>query len=122
MLKTCFKREKSKIFIHRNYKIFNDTDFRMDLETKLEECPKHYKHFGKTFINVLDAHVPRKTKVLRGNQKPHVDKSLRKSIMKRCKLKNKAIRTKPQEDIAKYKKQRHLVVKLNRDPKTSLFR
>ena len=90
MLKTCFKREESKIFIYRDYKNFNDTDFRMDLENKLEECPKHYENFEKTFVNVLDAHAPRKTKVLRGNHKPHVDKNLRKAIMKRSKLKNKA--------------------------------
>ena len=41
--------------------------------------------------------------------------------MKRSKLKNKAIRTKLQEDIAKYKKQRNLVAKLNRDPKLRYF-
>ena len=93
----------------------------MDLENKLEECPKHYKNFEKTFVNVLDAHAPRKTKVLRGNQKPHVDKNLRKAIMKRSKLKNKANRTKLQDDIAKYKKQRNLVVKLNRDSKLRYF-
>ena len=33
--------------------------------------------------------------------------------MKRSKLKNKANRTKLQDDIAKYKKQQNLVVKLN---------
>ena len=93
----------------------------MDLENKLEECPKHYENFEKTFVNVLDAHAPRKTKVLRGNQKPHVDKNLRKAIMKRSKLKNKANRTKLQDDIAKYKKQRNLVVKLNRDSKLRYF-
>ena len=38
--------------------------------------------------------TPRKTKVLCGNQKPHVDKNLRKAIMKHSKLKNKANRTK----------------------------
>ena len=112
MLKICFKREESKNFIYRDYKNFNDADFRMDLENKLEECPKHYENFEKTFVNVLDAHAPRKTKVLRGNQKPHVDKNLRKAIMKRSKLKNKANRTKLQDDIAKYKKQQNLVVKL----------
>ena len=62
-----------------------------------------------SFVNVLDAHAPRKTKVLRGNQKPHVDKNLRKAIMKRSKLKNKANRTKLQDDIAKCKKQQNLV-------------
>ena len=53
----------------------------MDLENKLEECPKHYKKLKRTFANVLDAHTLRKTKVLRGNQKPHDDKNLRKDIM-----------------------------------------
>ena len=113
MLKTCFKREESKIYIYRDYKNFNDTDFRMDLENELEECPKHYEYFEKTFVNVVDAHAPKKAKVLRGNQKPHVDK--------RSKLKNKANRTKLQDDIAKYKKQQNLVVKLNRDSKLRYF-
>ena len=87
MLKTCFKREESKIFIYRDYKNFDNTGFRMDLENKLEEC---LKNFEKTFVNVLDAHAPRKTKVLHGNQKPHVDKNLRKAIMKRSKLKKQS--------------------------------
>ena len=39
-------------------------------------------------------HAPRKTDILRGNQKPHVDKNIRKAIMKRSKLKAKANRTK----------------------------
>ena len=121
MLKTRFKREESKHFIYRAYKNFNDMNFRKDLENKLEECPKHYENFEKIFVNVLDAHAPRKTKVLRANHKPHLDKNLRKGIMKRSKLKNKANRTKLQEDIAKYKKQRNLVVKLNRDSKLRYF-
>ena len=121
MLKTRFKREESKDFIYRNYKNFSDMNFRKDLENKLEECPKHYENFEKAFVNVLDAHAPRKTKVLHGNHKPHVDKNLHKAIMKRSKLKNKANRTKLQEDIAKYKKQRNLVVKLNRDSKLRYF-
>ena len=86
----------------------------MDLENKLEECPKHYENFEKAFVNALYAHAPRKTKFLRGNHKPHVDKNLRKAIMKRSKLKIKANRTKHQDDIAKHKKQRNLVVQLNR--------
>ena len=82
MLKTCFKREESKHFIYHDYKNFNDINFRIELENKLEECPKHYEHFENTFANILDSHAPRKTKVLRGNHKPNVDKNLRKAIMK----------------------------------------
>ena len=121
MLKTRFKREEPKYFIYRDYKNFNDMNFRKDLENKLEECSKHYENFEKTFVNVLDAHAPRKTKVIRGNHKPHVDENLRKAIMKCSKFKNKANRTKLQEDIAKYKKQQNLVVKLNRDSKLRYF-
>ena len=90
MLKTCFKREESKHFIYRHYKHFNDISFPMDLENKLEECPKHYQNFEKTFVNVLDAHAARKTNVLRSNHKSHVDKNLRKAIIK-LNLKTKQI-------------------------------
>ena len=69
----------------------------------------------------MDARAPKKTKVLRVHHKPHVNKNLRNAIMKRSELKNKANRTKLQEDIAKYKKQRNLVVKLNRDSKFRYF-
>ena len=88
----------------------------MDLESKFNNCPKKYRNSEKTFENVLNAHTPKKTKFLRGNQKPHVDKNFRKAIMK-----NKANRTKQLENITKYKKQQNLVVKLNRESKTQYF-
>ena len=71
----------------------------MDLQSNLEEGPKVYQNFEETFVRVLDAHSPRKAKVLRGNHKPHVNKNLRKAIMKHSALKRKASRTKQQEDI-----------------------
>ena len=70
------------------------------------------KKFKKTFVNVAVVHVPRQTKVLRGNHKPHVDKNFSEAIVKHSKLKNKVNRTKLQDDIIKYKKQRNLTVKL----------
>ena len=107
MLKTCFKTEESKHFIYRDYKNLNDIIFCVDLENKLEQCPKHYKNFLKMFVNVLDVHVPRKTKVLHGNHKSN-DKNLCKTIKKRSKIKNKANRTKLQDGNIKYKKQQNL--------------
>ena len=65
--------------------------------------------------------MPRKAKVLRGNHKPHVDKNLRKAIMKRSPPKRKASKIKQQEDLTKYKKKRNLVVKLNREAKIHYF-
>ena len=121
MLKTTFKKNEPKLFKYRDYKKFDSTAFHTDLQNKLDEGPKVYQNFEDTFVRVLDAHAPRKTKVLRGNHKPHVDKNLRKAIMKRSALKRKASRTKQQEDIAKYKKQRNFVVKLNKETKLQYF-
>ena len=87
MLKITLKKEESNQFIFRDQKNFDNTNFQMDLESKLNNCPKKYGIFEKTFENVLNAHVPMKTKFWRGNQKPRVDKNLRKAIMKRSQLK-----------------------------------
>ena len=121
MLKTTFKKEEPKLYKYRNYKKFHSTAFHTDLQSKLEESPKVYQNFEETFVRGLDPHAPRKTKVLRDNHKPHVDKNLGKVIMKRSALKRKASRTKQQEDIIKYKKQQNLVVKINRETKLHYF-
>ena len=41
------------------------TAFHTDLQSILEEDHKIYQNFKETFVRVLDAHTPRKTKVLR---------------------------------------------------------
>ena len=117
MLKTTLKKEEPKLYKYRHYKKCDRTAFHTDFQSKLEEGPKVYQNFEETFVRVLDAHGPKKTKVLYGNHKSHVDKTLRKGIMKRSALKRKARRTKQQQDITKYKKQQNLEVKLNKETK-----
>ena len=65
---------------------------------------------------MLDYHTPIKQTKLRGNTKPHVNKVLRKDIMKRSRLKNKANKTGSKEDLKRYKIQRN-VTKLNKSLK-----
>ena len=48
------------------------------------------KHLKKNFVETLNNQAPKKSKIFRGNQKPHINKILRNAIMKRSKLKNKA--------------------------------
>ena len=60
--------------------------------------------------------------MVRGNDKQHMNKSLRKAIMLQSRLKNRANRTGNEEDSKKYKKQRNLVVKLNRASKRNFFK
>ena len=58
--------------------------------------------------------------VVRGNNKPHMTKELKKAMMTRARLKNIANNTNRQEDIDRYKAQRNLVVKLSRNGKKFL--
>ena len=60
-------------------------------------------------------------KVLRGNEKPHMKKNLRRAIIKRSKLNNKANKTKNSLDIMNYKKQRNYVTKVNKTAKREYF-
>ena len=58
---------------------------------------------------------------VRGNNKPHVTKNLRKAMMKRTRLKTIANRTGSDRDIRNYKSQRNLVVKMNRQAKKEFY-
>ena len=104
MLKTTFKKEDSKRLIYRDYKNFNNEYFQNDLKNGLSKCPKNYESFENVFVTVLDIHAPRKTQILRGNQKPHIDKNPPEAIIKRLDLKSKANRIKWPKDISDYKK------------------
>ena len=58
---------------------------------------------------------------MRGNNKSHMNKFLRRAIMKRSKLKNKANKTKHPVDIKMYKKQRNYIIGLNKQAKFKYF-
>ena len=63
----------------------------------------------------MNKHAPKKRKWVRGNHKPHINKELRKAIMKRSRLKNKANKTKKLIDISNF------VVNLNKQAKFTYF-
>ena len=56
-----------------------------------------------------------------GNHKPHVSKTLTLVIMKGSHLKNKADKIQLSCDKQSYKKQRNLVIKLNKQFKKIIF-
>ena len=88
--------------------------FQADLENALKSCPNSYDSFEQCFPSKLTEYAPKKAKWLRGNNKSHMNKFLRRAIMKRSKLKNKANKMKHPVDIKMYKKQRNYVVGLNK--------
>ena len=114
--KTTFINTEPKLLKYRCYNNFSLDIFKDDLtETLINDCNSY--DFDHIFSCQLDKHTPRKKIWIQGNTKLHVNKKLRSAIMKRSRLKNKRDKTKSREDIINYKKQRNLVVKLNKKSK-----
>ena len=104
MLKTEFEKKESKKVTYRSYEQFQWENVEKDLTSSLRNCNGEHENYEQNFIKVLNTHVTKKVKILRGNHKPHNNKNLRKTIMKRSRLKNKTNRSKDPVDIANYKK------------------
>ena len=59
--------------------------------------------------------------VIRGNNKQHFNKDLRKAVILGATLKKRAQKSGRTEDFEKYKNQRNLIVKMNRKAKFDFF-
>ena len=118
ILKTTYVKLPLKKINFSDYKKFSETNFRIDLAQNLSN-KKHENlgDFEKTFAKTLQRHVPYKSVLVRGNNKPHVTKSLRRAMIKRTRLETIANRTGTDREIRNYKSQRNLVVKMNRQAK-----
>ena len=122
MLKSRYIREPPKMVRYRNYRNFSSTKFETDLVSALSETQTgDFSSFTKTIEDVLNTHAPYKSKVLRGNHKPHITKAMRKAIMLRSFYKNRFNKTKDQVFYDLYKKQRNAVVSMNKKAKRSFF-
>ena len=122
MLKTTYQHLPPSNIKYRCYKNFNTNYFLEELQFVTSYLPVgNYTEFDNAFKSVLDKHAPLKTKFIRGNNKPHMTKALRKAIMKRSHLKSIANKTKKSNDMQAYKKQRNVVVNLNKKAKRNLF-
>ena len=73
-------------------------------------------------IKSLNLVAPFKKHIVRGNNRPHLTSLIRKEIMTRSRLKNKANKSGKEEDLKAYKKQRNLVLKLNRKAKKNFLK
>ena len=121
MLNSCFQNTKPKLLNFRDFKSFSPQAFEDDLSEALIDCGDSYDKFENIFTSKLNKHAPRKRKWVRGNHKPHINKELRKTIMKRSRLKNKANKTKKSIDTSNLKKQRNYLVNLNKQAKFEYF-
>ena len=111
-----------KEITYRCYKNFSLENFSQKIQENFYyESINDYEKFRDMVVSTLNIYAPLKKVIIRGNSKPHMTKLLRKEIMKRSRLKNVANRSGNENDIAAYKKQRNLVVKLNKQEKSLYF-
>ena len=127
MLRSTFSKAPPKEICYRDYKNFSEEKFLDDLVENFQDdrnsiALNDYNYFEEEFTNILNKHAPLKRKIIRGNKKPHMNKTLKKAIMKRTMLRNKYRKSKSVEDLYAYKIQRNLVTKLNKQSKENHFR
>ena len=79
----------------------------------------------QTYLNVciraLDVCTPRKTKYVRANNSPFMNKNISKAIMTRSRLRNKFLRNRTPENKIAYNHQRNFCVSLIRETKREYF-
>ena len=99
---------------------FDSDQFKLDI-CKCMSAVRAHAAFKINFVSILDKNAFKKTNILRGNQKPHLNKSLRKQIVIDSRLKNKTNQPKEFADIVKFKRQQNLVTNPNKQVKVQCF-
>ena len=112
----------AKTITYRDYKKFNEEDFRSDLEKQLSQINLlNCLNFENTYLSVLNKHAPCKQKLIRANESPFMNKHLKKSIMSRSRLRNKFLKEKTEENRKNYKKMRNYCVRLVKKTKKEFY-
>ena len=90
MLRSTYTKLEPKTLRKRSYKDFDKKSFLRDLQHGLNNID-NFAEFHDAFKAILDHHATIKQTKLRVNTKPHINKTLRKEIMKDLSLKIKLI-------------------------------
>ena len=117
ILKSCYLKQEPKIFNYRNYKYFNNKNFRNDFPYEISKKGFHdisCEEFETLFMITLNNHAPMKIKYIRVNNSPFMNNERSKVIMVRSRLRNKYLKLKTIESRDAYKRQRNYCVSLLR--------
>ena len=122
VLKSSFAKQKPRILNYRNYKFFNNTLFRDQvsnklMNSKLEISDKDLKHFKENCLSVVNTIAPLKSRFIRANQAPFINKEIQRGVMVRSKLRKKFLKSRSESDKKAYNKQRNKCVSLLRKTK-----
>ena len=80
-----------------------------------------FSAFTNVFRYALDKHASFKTKTIRGNHPPFMNKNLSKAIMNRSRLRSKYLKWLSSENFMEYKKTKAICNSLNKSAKKAYF-
>ena len=123
VLKTFFQKQSPTIVTYRDYNKFKVNLFRNQLLEQLTSIGDNitYEKFETIFIRLLELHAPMKTKFMRANNGPFINKTLSKAIMTRSRLRNKFLKCPSHINEHNYKKQRNYCTSLFRKEKKKFY-
>ena len=123
VLKTFFQKQLPTVVKYRDYSNFNANSFRIKLLELLTNIGDDitYIKFETVFIHLLDQHAPLKTKYIRANNGPFMNKILSKAVMTRSRLRNNFLKCPTQVNEHNYKKQRNYCTSLFRKEKKKIL-
>ena len=124
VLKSTFRKKPPKVIKYRDYRNYSYDHFRVHVNSELNGIDLHAisnDSYVNLISNILNVHAPIKTKYVRANDQPFMNKDLRKEHMKRSRLRNRYRKMKTTENEMKYKKQRNLCANLLKRAKSSYF-
>ena len=122
VMKTKFTKLNPKTVTYRNYKKFNKALFEKELQEMLLETKNlSCSNFENLFLQVLEKHAPSKEKIIRGNERPFMNKKLKTAIMKRSNLKNKYHKNNSLINKNNYTKMRNYCVSLVKKNKKNYY-
>ena len=124
VLKTFFQKQAPITINYRDYKSFDKCKFHTELKLKLSEIHTHntsYELFESTFMELLNNHAPMKTKYVRANNAPFMNKIISKAIMTRSRLRNTFLKNPNYINKINYNKHRNYCVNLLRKEKRKYY-
>ena len=107
--RSTFVKIPPKIIKYRSYKTYDKQNFLHELDQRLiqrdiYETNDSYSKLTEIMSEVLDKHAPLKTKTIRGNQAPFMNKNLSKAMMNKSRIRNKYLSWPSRENFLAYKK------------------
>ena len=109
IFRSTFKKLPPRIIKYRSYKNFNEKNFVYELDQQLIQgdvykTENSFSKLTEILSETLNKHAPIKSKTVRGNQAPFMNKVISKSIMNKSRIKNKYLKWPSRENYLAYKR------------------